>query len=43
MAQALDEKLIKQVLNYDDSQRASYFIKEAIAKPRKNDNVECLQ
>jgi hypothetical protein len=31
MAQTLDEQLIKQVLNYDDAQRASYFLKEVVA------------
>jgi hypothetical protein len=31
MVQALDEQQIKQVLNYDDAQRASYFLKEVVA------------
>jgi hypothetical protein len=31
MAQALDEKQIKQILRNDDAQRASYFFKEVVS------------
>jgi hypothetical protein len=31
MTQVLDEKQIKQILGYDDAQRANYFLKEVVA------------